>query len=90
MRNLRSFRRRATISSVADLPSRNDDETARDGFIPQNEVLKRKYPPLDLSIKSQIKIDMGDTNCFRRIKQFDWAKAAANVAPDIEKTAQVK
>ena len=86
---MRSFRRRATISSVADLPSRNDDDTARDGFIPQNNIIKRKYPPLDLSIKSQMKIDMGDTNCFRRVKQFDWAKAAANFPPDEEKTAQV-
>ena len=87
---MRKVRRRATISSITDTPLRNDDDDARDGFTPQNDVEKTKYPPLDFSIKTQMKIEMGDCSCFRRVKQLDWAKAVAKVPPDSDKSVQVK
>ena len=87
-RQNRRFRRRATISGADDLP-RNDDETARDGFHAQNQLLKLRQPPLDLSIKNQMKVNMGDVSLFRRVKQIDWAKAVAQSPPDAHKSIQV-
>ena len=88
---MKRVRRRATISSVDDLnpPRMDDDDTARDGFTPQNDIMKLKHPPVDFSIKTQMKLSMGDCNCFRRVKQIDWAKAVSRALPDLDKSIQV-
>ena len=87
-RQNRRFRRRATVSGLDDLP-RNEDEAARDGFIAQNQVLRFRQPPFDMSLKNQMKVNMGDVSLFRRVKQIDWAKAVSQVPPDPQKSIQV-
>lgn len=77
-------RRRATLSHLSDL----HDDTARDGFKPQNVLDRQKSLPVDLSIKTKMKFSISDTACVRRIKKEDWSTAIVRAQPDPNKTSQ--
>ena len=69
--------------ALDDAP-RMDDDCARDGFFPQQQIKKLPLPTLDLSIKQTMKIHLKDTSSFRRIKSVDWARAAAQIKPETD------
>jgi len=85
---LRLRLKRGAADRIKDrsIPQPDDDE-ARDGFIPQNNIQKFGVPPLDVSIKSSIKIKLRDLSGFKRIKAVDWARAMTHLPPesDIQK-----